>query len=106
GLPGSGYNTVTWMIYFYENFGIDLWKEVWEFMADRNIYDIAEALSEYITEPDFNSHFIKSYLWHFASGELAPAGEYGFEEKNEYPNINIDWSSPNVPVEEIDVDYL
>ncbi len=96
-IPG-GYHHVTWMLYYAETLGFNFWKEVWhqvELDNSRTIPGIMQTLL-----PDgmagFNEHFVRSHLWHFASGEFSTEG-YGFREKDFYPNPKLETTLQGVP---------
>lgn len=100
-IPG-GYHHVTWMLYYSETLGFNFWKDVWhqvELDNSRTIPGIMESIL-----PDgaagFNNHFVRSHLWHYASGEHASEG-YGFREKDFYPNPKLETTLDGVPTSRI-----
>lgn len=98
GIPGA-YWQVSWFIYFEEVFGSSFWVDVWSRIKQQyeegnedNYLGMWEAISltlenDYGT--DLETEFFKSQLWHFASGPLNSANDYGFEERSAYPNPSI-----------------
>jgi hypothetical protein len=104
GTPGAYYH-VSWMIYYTEFFGDDVLKDVWELIEEENDLSIDDALREVLPDraTDFPTTFIQNHLWHFASGSRSGRGEYGFDEKAQYPNANLDMSFNTVPIEKTEM---
>ncbi|MEX0844500.1 MAG: T9SS type A sorting domain-containing protein, partial [Balneolaceae bacterium] len=95
----NAYWFVSWMIYYSEAFGNDLWREVWELIEEDNFLSIDEALTVQLPfwNTDFKSSFVQNHLWHFASGSRVGEDDYGFKEKVYYPNANVEASFTGVP---------
>lgn len=100
--PGAYYH-VSWMIFYWEAFGNDLWRNVWQLIEDgydvNNHLSIDEALLNALPDyaTNFETTFVQNHLWHLASGPRAGNDDYGFEEKEFYPYSNIDASFTLVP---------
>ncbi|MEX0719071.1 MAG: MXAN_6640 family putative metalloprotease [Balneolaceae bacterium] len=107
--PGA-YYFVTWMIYYSEAFGNELWRDVWELIDTDNSMGIDEALVMVLPEPGrdiaFETTFVQNHLWHFASGSRSGEDDYGFEEKEFYPNANVEHAFTGVPAEEVRMNSL
>ncbi len=105
--PGA-YNHVSWMIFYSELYGNDLWREVWELIEADNFLSIDDALRQLLPNrnADFESSFVRNHLWHFASGARSGSGHYGFEEKLNYPNANLDKELTQVPTEGISLSNI
>ena len=99
------YDGVSWFIYFDEQFGSGFWVNVWsrvrqrfeeqQQISSRNYLSMKEALVLTLEE-DFGTSlpyvFSESHLWHFASGPNNSSPDYGFEEREEYPNPTVNQS--------------
>ncbi len=88
--PGSYYH-VSWALYFEEKFGPDFWPNVWKRIeANPSGIRFTEAMqNELGGESIFQQNYVESHLWHLASGQLNSADNYGFEEREVYPNPTI-----------------
>ena len=101
--PGSGtpgaYWHVSWMIYYYEKFGSDIWRDVWQEIENENNLSVDNALRRILPDQneDFAETFIQNHLWHLASGSRASLDSYGFKEKDNYPNANLEATFNAVP---------
>jgi hypothetical protein len=88
--PGA-YWHITWMLYFYEMYGIDFWVDVWEqFIEDRTkaFFDaMANTLSE--SGLSLGREHIRNHMWHMASGPAYSSNNFGFSEREYYPNPNF-----------------
>lgn len=102
GTPGSYYH-VSWMIYFTEYYGIDIFRQVWESVEADNFLSIDDALRELLPQisqgESFGEAFTRNHLWHFASGNRSGFDTYGFKEKTFYPYANLEESFSSVPLE-------
>ena len=105
--PGA-YWHVSWMIFYSEYFGDELWRDVWELIEENKTLSIDEALLELLPDRgvEFSTAFVRNHLWHFASGSRAGQDDYGFGEKAFYPYSNLEGSFTGVPVEDIEVDNI
>lgn len=106
-VPGS-YQFVSWMIYYSEVFGNQLWKEVWDEIDIDHYLGIDEAMIMVMDdgEEDFNHHFIRNHLFHFASGARASLGAFGFDEKENYPLANVEQTFHLVPESKVGMDTI
>lgn len=108
--PGVGYNFVTWMLYYSEAFGNDLWRAAWELIEADELDGIDEALVDLLPAPgiemDFESTFVQNHLWHFASGSRSGDDTYGFDEKEDYPNAQMEHSFTSAPLEEVEMSTI
>lgn len=104
GTPGA-YWHVSWMIFFTEHFGNQIWKDAWQLIEDQNNLPLDEALTEVIPDygEDFPTVFVRNHLWHFASGSRASLDSYGFEEKADYPYSNMEEELSMVPSQSLAV---
>lgn len=97
GDPGSAtpgaYNHVTWMIYFYEVFGVEFWVEVWDeidqAILDNGINSITflDAMNRVLNRYDtsIESEHLKNHMWHMSSGPEFSNYEFGFIDRVNYP---------------------
>ena len=104
GTPGA-YWHVSWMIFYSEYFGDEIWREVWELIENDNFLSIDNALREVlpVRDTDFATTFIRNHLWHFASGSRVGEDDYGFGEKEFYPYANVEDEFIGVPENEIEM---
>ncbi len=88
--PGA-YWHVSWMIYFYEQFGADFFTGVWEeFIEDRQLA-MFEAIDRNL-QPMGTSiarEHLKNHMWHMASGPDKSATDFGFRDRINYPNATF-----------------
>jgi hypothetical protein len=104
--PGA-YWHVSWMLYFQEQFGMDFWVEVWD-----EIYsDFRRAGSEDDKITFFNAislvlqergakleqEHLSNHLWHLASGPFLSPIDYGFEDRENYPEPFMNHSLAFLP---------
>jgi hypothetical protein len=91
GTPGA-YWHVSWMIYYSERYGNDVWRDVWGLIEEENNLAIDDALRRVLPNysETFAASFTRNHLWHFASGDRAGNDDYGFGEKEFYPNANLE----------------
>ena len=86
-IPGS-YWHVSWMLYFYEEYGIEFWVSLWEqFITDRT-KPFLDAVEDELNNQGLSLglEHIKNHTWHMTSGPDNSALNYGFEERIDYPN--------------------
>lgn len=101
--PGSGtpgaYWHVSWMIYYFEKFESSIWRQVWQEIESENNLSIDDALRRIFQgkSEDFSETFVQNHLWHLASGSRKGTDSYGFKEKEEYPNANLEATFNSVP---------
>jgi len=94
GTPGNptpgAYWHMTWMLYFTEQYGMDLWVDVWnQFIEDRT-KPFFDAVESSLTERNrqLNREHLINIMWHLASGPIYSLFDYGFEDRENYPNPN------------------
>ncbi len=96
--PGA-YWHVSWMIYFYEQFGGEFFADVWrEFIEDRQL-PMFDAMQRHLLPLDtsIEREHLKNHMWHMASGpEKAPA-DFGFRDRINYPNSSFSQSLAFTP---------
>ncbi|PKD43499.1 MXAN_6640 family putative metalloprotease [Rhodohalobacter barkolensis] len=95
GTPGNptpgAYNHITWMLYFAEQYGMEFWVEVWEqFIDDRTkpFFDAVEVSLNNRNRQLSREH-LNNMLWHLGAGPVYSLFDYGFEDKENYPNPNL-----------------
>lgn len=103
----SSYNGVTWSLFMTEKYGTDFWvktwqkiKEIYEEEKDKATPQYAEMISvmDEVLRVGYNdifqNAFSVSHMWHYASGPNYSSSDYGFEERDAYPdpNINVDFT--------------
>ncbi|MEQ8525257.1 MXAN_6640 family putative metalloprotease [Gracilimonas sp.] len=105
--PGA-YWHVSWMIFYSEYFGDELWRDVWQLIEDENTLSINDALLELLPDrgEEFSTTFVRNHLWHFASGSRAGQDDYGFGEKEFYPYSNLEGAFNEVPAEAVEADDI
>lgn len=88
--PGA-YWHVSWMLYFYESYGIDFWVNVWEQFIPERTKPFFDAIQDELnTRGLFLAlEHIKNHTWHMASGPDYSASNFGFEERYSYPHSNF-----------------
>ncbi|MGN8225615.1 T9SS type A sorting domain-containing protein [Gracilimonas sp. BCB1] len=107
GTPGA-YWHVSWMIFYSEYFGDELWSDVWQMIEGQNNLSIDEALVDVLPDrgEEFATSFVRNHLWHFASGSRSGQDDYGFGEKLEFPNANLEAGFTAVPEEAVEVSFI
>jgi hypothetical protein len=107
GTPGA-YWHVSWMIFYSEYFGDEIWSEVWQLIENQNNLSIDDALAEVLPGrgEDFETSFVRNHLWHFSSGSRAGQDDYGFGEKLQYPYANLEGEFSTVPEEGVEVSFI
>lgn len=85
--PGAYYH-ITWMLYFAEVYGIDFWVDVWETVVEDPLIPFIDAIdSVLLTKGEsFGGAHLMNHLWHVGSGEAFASTEFGFREREFYPN--------------------
>lgn len=105
--PGS-YNYVTWMLYYAEASGMDVLVEVWDLIQEEPSLGIEEGLEQVLENrgKQFSDAFVQNHLWHYFSGLRATDPDYGFEEKENYPNAYVESRLSLVSDEAQDVESI
>jgi len=92
--PGA-YWHVTWMIYYYEKYGIEFWVDVWDRIRQDYVIDNQGLFLDYIdqvltpTGLSVAQEHILNHVWHMASGPSNSPGDRGFSDRMNYPNSNF-----------------
>lgn len=105
--PGS-YNYITWMLYFAEASGMDVLVDVWDLIQEEPSLGIEVGLEEVLENrgENFSDAFVQNHLWHYFSGLRATDPDYGFDEKEEYPNAYVESRLSMVPISAQDVQSI
>ncbi|MEX2463708.1 MAG: T9SS type A sorting domain-containing protein [Balneolaceae bacterium] len=106
--PGA-YSHVTWMIYFYEKFGINFWVQVWDDIdndirtktPDRELLTFLEVIDRVLAskETSLIAEHLKNHKWHMSSGPDYSGYDFGFSDHENYPSSKFKESvqlSPNI----------
>lgn len=101
-IPGS-YEDITWALFFEEYIGPDFWVNAWERIEAQPSIGFLEAVELELNTRGYNfeEEVVRSYMWHFVSGQLSGGDGYGFEEKEDYPTPRLDESHSFVPNDEV-----
>lgn len=88
--PGA-YWHITWMIYFYETYGIEFWVDVWDhFVEERNLLFFVAIERELEDRgASLRLEHMVNHLWHLNSGPAQFSDGFGFEDRENYPNPNF-----------------
>ncbi|HET6528214.1 MAG TPA: T9SS type A sorting domain-containing protein, partial [Balneolaceae bacterium] len=79
-------------IFFQEKYGPDFWPGVWDIIVANPNITMVDAMSERLGGATaFQRAYIESQLWHFASGPQNSAPDYGFDEREAYPDPTINY---------------
>ncbi|WP_421773418.1 MXAN_6640 family putative metalloprotease [Gracilimonas sp.] len=107
GTPGA-YWHVSWMIFYSEYFGDEIWRDAWQLIEAQNNLSIDVALGYVLQDrgEEFETFFVRNHLWHFASGSRSGQDDYGFGEKLEYPYANLEASFNAIPEEAVEVSFI
>src|SRR5690625_2368008 len=111
GVPGSYYHA-TWMLYFYEMYGIEFWRDVWDRIGEdwaRQQMSDEDTRKDYISfleavDQQLQSEFttlasahVLNHAWHASAGPLKSGFSFGFEDSDNYPNPSFRGTLPAVP---------
>lgn len=104
--PGA-YWHVSWMLYFQEQFGMDFWVDVWDEIyrdfreagAEDDKVSFFDAISMALEQREANleQEHLSNHLWHLASGPFLSPVDYGFEDRENYPEPFINHSLSFLP---------
>lgn len=88
--PGAYYH-ITWMLYYAEKYGMDFWVDVWKQYVDDRNKPFQEAVDDQlqVLGSGLDREHLQNHMWHMASGPAYAGPEYGFEEREVYPNPNF-----------------
>jgi hypothetical protein len=103
GSPGNSipvaYNHFTWKLYFAEKFGMEFWVDVWNQFIDEPekvfLEAVRESLEQYHTT--FEEEHLENLAWHLASGGLNSGRDFGFKNREIYPDPNYNWKFRELP---------
>ncbi len=92
--PGA-YWHVTWMIYYYEKYGIEFWVDVWDRIrqgylnGDQGLF--LNYMNEVLTPKGLSiaGEHVLNHVWHMASGPGLSPADRGFDDRDNYPNSNF-----------------
>lgn len=90
-IPGS-YEDITFALYFHEKFGDFFWTDTWERIevSPLSISLLTAVESELESENEtYRKEVTENYLWHLASGPNNSSINYGFKDREFYPNPNL-----------------
>lgn len=89
-IPGS-YEDITFSLYFHEKFGGLFWADVWTIIRNNPDSTFLEAVQQHVESlgANWNQTLTEMYLWHYASGAVRSASDFGFDERFEYPEPTI-----------------
>jgi len=104
--PGQ-YWHVSWMLYFQEKFGIDFWVDVWDEIS-KDFQSVNSSSGELTFFDAINlvlqqrgakleQEHLSNHLWHLASGPFLSPIDFGFEDRENYPESTIKYSVGFVP---------
>lgn len=112
--PGA-YWHVSWMLYFQEQFGMDFWVEVWDEIhtdfrlagSDDEKIAFFDAINIVLQRNGANleQEHLSNHLWHLASGPFLSPMNYGFEDRENYPEPFINHSLEFLP-DSINAEFL
>jgi len=95
GTPGNptpgAYWHMTWMLYYAEQYGMEFWVDVWEQFIEDSTKPFFDAIESSLAERNrllYREH-LNNMLWHLASGPIYSLYDFGFEDRQNYPNPNI-----------------
>ncbi len=103
GSPGNSipvaYNHFTWKLYFAEKFGMEFWVDVWnQFIEDPEkifLDAVRESLAQYHTT--FEDEHLENLAWHLATGTANSGRDFGFKNREMYPDPNYNWQFRELP---------
>jgi len=102
-LPVNGnsfnYEDITWALYFHERFGDNFWPAAWNRIENNSSLSLLDAVrTELESRGENYFHTLaESYIWHYAGGQFRSATNYGFDEREEYPEPLISESFTGIP---------
>jgi hypothetical protein len=96
GVPTPrAYSHITWMLYFYQKYGIDFWVDVWGEIRqnyvtkgpDEPFIEFLEAMERVLNRKGLalNREHINNHLWHMAAGPVYSSPGFGFYDRYNYP---------------------
>ncbi|MFO7846996.1 MAG: T9SS type A sorting domain-containing protein, partial [Balneolaceae bacterium] len=96
--PGAYYH-VSWMLYFAETYGMEFWKDTWDLVSEQPLIPFTDAIQETLNERGdaFAGAHLQNHLWHLASGQRFTDTNFGFREREFYPNPDIRHNLTTIP---------
>ena len=95
----TAYAQATWMLYFSEKFGMPFWVDVWSRFIDEPEKPFLAAISESleVLNTDLATEHVENLAWHLASGPSFSGNQYGFSEREHYPDASTRANFVTVP---------
>jgi hypothetical protein len=104
--PGA-YWHVSWMLYFQEQYGMSFWVDVWDEInrdfrragSDDDKITFFDAIDRILQlrGAKLEQEHLSNHLWHLASGPFLSPVNYGFEDRENYPEPFINHSLAFLP---------
>jgi hypothetical protein len=109
-IPGA-YWHITWMLYFFENYGGEFWVDIWDEIRvdylNKRALDpqnpdytpILSIIQKVLNQRNLTleQEHINNHLWHMASGPIHSPLDFGFEERTFYPTPRFHWTNTTIP---------
>lgn len=95
GNPGdptpNSYWHVTWMLYFTEQYEINFWVDVWNQLIEEWDKPFFDAIGQELEDRNLqlDREQLMNMLWHLGSGPAYSSWDFGFDDRENYPNPNI-----------------
>ena len=96
--PGA-YWHVSWMLYFYEQHGMDLFVDIWdEFERERDL-PFLEAMNRALSvrNSTIDREHLVNHLWHMSSGPFLSPPDFGFSDRENYPESQFSATMQALP---------
>jgi hypothetical protein len=92
-IPGS-YEDITFALYFHERFGERFWTDVWTIIRNNPDIEMLAAVQQEVENrgAGWIQTLSEVFLWHYASGAARSPADYGFDEREFYPDPLIEES--------------
>lgn len=96
--PGAYYH-ITWMLYFTEMYGVEFWVDVWKAVEAEPEIPFIDAIdaSLLVRDETFGRGHLGNHMWHLGTSETFVSTEFGFRERDFYPNPFIEFDMFKVP---------
>lgn len=104
-IPGS-YEDITFALYFHEHLGPEFWPETWRLIEQDNELNFLDAVRKALEQRglSYATSLSEAYAYHYASGEFNSPLDYGFDERNQYPNPRIEETITELVIGEAFID--
>ncbi|MCC5906475.1 MAG: T9SS type A sorting domain-containing protein [Balneolaceae bacterium] len=89
------YSHITWMLYFFEKYGLDFWADVWHEIridylsasSDSSFISFLGAMEIVLNRKgrSLPHEHINNHLWHMAVGPVYSSPGFGFRDRFNYP---------------------